>query len=312
MSRFIVAGITQIETIVKVASIPIDDTPIVSRPNSIFTAPGGDAFNESLALKWLGNDVVFMSVVGKEQNISVFNPAGREVTLNTEYILPILMDTPTEVILYDKDRNQQIFEDHKDLRQARYDMSLVEPILPTADMVVLSNANFCRPFINAAKAAKKKIAAKIHGYFREKEPFNTDFLENASILYFSDDTLAEAPHLFIRDIASKYDPDIIILGQGSKGVMLYDKEKDIEVHFNTVKTNYVVNTAGAGNALFACFLHYYMAGDGSINAIKNALLFASYKIGYMGTSNGFMSLEQLEQWRRLIWGLNDNVGEGTR
>ena len=46
-------------------------------------------------------------------------------------------------------------------------------------------------------------------------------------------------------------------------------------------------------------------GD-SVNAIKNALLFASYKIGYMGTSNGFMTTSQLEQWRNLIWGIKKN------
>ena len=43
----------------------------------------------------------------------------------------------------------------------------------------------------------------------------------------------------------------------------------------------------------------------SSKAVKNALLFASYKIGYMGTSNGFMTNEQLEQWRNLIWGVKD-------
>ena len=46
-----------------------------------------------------------------------------------------------------------------------------------------------------------------------------------------------------------------------------------------------------------------METSDSVNAIKNALLFASYKIGYMGTSNGFMTIEQLEQWRNLIWGI---------
>ena len=46
--------------------------------------------------------------------------------------------------------------------------------------------------------------------------------------------------------------------------------------------------------------------DNKFNAIKNALLFSSYKIGYMGTSNGFMTTEQLAQWRNLIWGIRDN------
>ena len=305
MSKFIVAGITQIETLVRVSGLPIDDTPLVSRPNSIFTAPGGDAYNESLALTWLGNEVTFMSVVGKDQDLRLLNPPGREVTLSTDYILPVLIDTPTEVILYDKDRNQQIFEDRKDLRDARYDMHLAEPLIPDTDMVVLSNANFCRPFIPLAKEHGKRIAAKIHDFPREKEGYNTDFLENASILYFSDSSIAEEPHVFIRRIADEHNPDIIILGQGAKGVMLYDREKNIEVHYNTVTTNYVVNTAGAGNALFACFLHYYQETGDSIRAIKNALLFASYKIGFMGTSNGFMTQAQLEQWRRLIWGIRD-------
>ncbi|MBQ9437727.1 MAG: carbohydrate kinase family protein, partial [Lachnospiraceae bacterium] len=267
MSKFIVAGITQIETLVRVSALPIDDTPMVSRPNSIFTAPGGDAYNTSLALQWLGNEVYFMSVVGKNQDLRLFNPPDREVTISTDYILPILLDTPTEVMLYDKYRNQQKFEDHKDLRQARYDMLLVEPLMPQAEMLVLSNANFCRPFIHMGKEAGKKIAVKIHGFFREKELYNTDFLENAAILYFSDDTLMEHPHDFIRDIVSSYDPEIIILGQGSQGVTLYDKYREMEVHYNTVTTNYVVNTAGAGNALFACFLHYYLAKKDSVYAI---------------------------------------------
>ena len=84
---------------------------------------------------------------------------------------------------------------------------------------------------------------------------------------------------------------------------MFDKSKNLRAHYNTVKTNEVVNTIGAGNALFACFLHYYMETGDSVNAIKNALLFASYKIGYMGTSNGFMTTDQLDQWRNLIWGI---------
>ena len=80
------------------------------------------------------------------------------------------------------------------------------------------------------------------------------------------------------------------------------RSKNLKVHYKTVKTNEVVNTTGAGNALFACFLHYYQETGDSTLAIKNAMLFASYKIGYMGTSNGFMTVEQLEQWRSLIWG----------
>lgn len=306
MGTFVVAGVTQIETIVKVDEIPINYQPLTSKVDSIYTAVGGDAYNESLALKWLGDEVYFMSIVGRNQDLSIINPTDRKITISTEYIIPQMKETPTEVVLYDSNRKQQIFEDIKDLRDNVYDMSMFAPIADQSDMVVLANANFCRPFAQAAKNHNKKIAVNIRNFNREKEKYNVDFLEAANILYFSDDTLSEDPYDFIKGMSAKYGTEIIILGQGSEGVIIYDKIKDMIAHYKTVKTNEVVNTVGAGNALFACFLHYYQETGDAVNAIKNALLFASYKIGYMGTSNGFMTVEQMEQWRSLIWGIQKN------
>ena len=303
MGKFLVAGVTQIETIVRVDRIPVSFSPLTSANDSIFTAVGGDAYNESLALKWLGDDVTFMSIVGRNQDLSIINPPDRKITLSTEYIIPQMKETPTEVVLYDKMRKQQKFEDIKDLRENAYDMSMVTPIAEACDMMVLANANFCRPFAKKAAELGKPIAVNIRSYNPEKEKYNTDFLEPAKVLYFSDDTLTEDPYAFIDRIASTYGTEVIILGQGSEGLILFDKSQNLRVHYKTVKTNEVVNTIGAGNALFACFLHYYMENGDSVNAIKNALLFASYKIGYMGTSNGFMTTDQLDQWRNLIWGI---------
>ncbi len=303
MSRFLVAGVTQIETIVRVDKIPVNYAPITSVNDSIFTEVGGDAYNESLALKWLGDEVTFMSVVGRNQDLGIINPPDRKITLSTEYIVPQMNETPTEVVLYDKERKQQIFEDLKDLRDVVYDMSMVTPIVNSCDMMVLANANFCRPFAKVASEYGKPVAVNIRNYDPEKEIYNKDFLNPSKILYFSDDTLAEDPYEFIDRMAQTYGTEIIILGQGSEGLILFDRSKNLRVHYKTVKTNEVVNTIGAGNALFACFLHYYMETGDSVNAIKNALLFASYKIGYMGTSNGFMTTDQLAQWRNLIWGI---------
>ena len=309
MSKFLVAGVTQIETIVRVDHIPVDYAPLTSVQDSIFTAMGGDAYNESLALKWLGDEVCFMSIVGRNQDLSLINPPDRKITLSTEYIIPQMKETPTEVVLYDKMRKQQIFEDLKDLRDNVYDMSMVAPIAESCDMLVLANANFCRPFARVAAEHKKPMAVNIRSYAQEKEKYNTDFLSHAKVLYFSDDTLTEDPYEFIDRISGTYGTEIIILGQGSEGLILFDRTQDLRVHYKTVKTNEVVNTIGAGNALFACFLHYYMETGDSVNAIKNALLFASYKIGYMGTSNGFMTTDQLDQWRNLIWGIKKSVFE---
>ncbi len=310
MFNYIVAGITQLETIIKVRHIPIEYEPNTSSHDAIHTSAGGDAFNISLALKWLGDEVKFMTVVGEKQDLSIFNPQDREVTLDIDYVMPVMHESPIEVLFYDERRKQQGFEDLKDIRDAEYNMNLVEPIADDADIFVLSNANFCRPFIDMAKRHNKKLAVKIHSFRRDKEKYNTDFLENANILYFSDNSIQEEPFSFVQDIAERYNPDIIILGQGDQGVILYDRYREIKVHYDPVKSVKIVNMAGSDNAFFACFLHYFMKTEDPKMAVHKALLFSSHKIGYMGTSNGFMTEEQLDHWDELVWNPRGNSAFG--
>ncbi|MCR5053847.1 MAG: carbohydrate kinase family protein [Lachnospiraceae bacterium] len=310
MGKFIIAGITQLETIVKVDKIPITYQLFTGGYDTIFTSVGGDAYNGSLALKWLGDDVKFMTVVGRDQSLGILNPPDRNVTLDTKYVLPIMHETPMEVLFFDQDRHQQLFEDLKDIRNVGYDMSLVEPAIKDCDMLVLSNANFCRPFIEMAAENNVKIALNIHAFRRDKEKYNVDFLENADIVFIRDDALDEDPYEFVQEMADKYNIETILLGQGLNGVLHHDNKKKSTAQYKPIRTGKVLSTAGAGNALFACYLHYYLKGGDSANAVHKALLFMSNKIGYMGSSNGFMTEEELERWEHLIWdfqGTNQNV-----
>lgn len=301
MGKFLVAGIVQRETIVKVDKIPIEYAGVTEQSNTIFMSTGGDAYNESLALTWLGNSVDFMTMVGEGESMELINPPDCEVKLVTDYVLPVLHHTPTSVVFYDSNRKQQIFEDVKDIRQVAYDESLFEERAARSEMLVLSNANFCRPLLQIGKELRKPIAVNLKEYQEDKLDYNEEFLKAADILYVSDDHLIDEPYEFVKMLAAKYRPEIIILGQGAAGLILYDKHKNIIAHYNTVKTHEIVNTVGAGNALFSCFLHFYNKTHDSVYAVKNAMLFASYKIGFMGTSNGFMTEEEIGHWRNLIW-----------
>lgn len=301
MGKFLVAGILQNETIVNVDTIPIPFKPVTDTFQSIHTSLGGDSYNEALALKSLGDFVDYFSMIGKEASAAVLSSPENEITLYTDYILPKLSATPAAVIFYDKQKNTQIFEDIKDMRDTPYDLPLFVKQLPTADMVVLANANFCRPLLRASIDAGKKIAVKIRCFRKENEQYNEDFLSNAHILYMGDDNLDEDPYDFVKYIVGKYNPEIVILGLGAKGVLIYSRYADSYAHYNSIKTNEVVNTLGAGNALFSCFLHYYNQTHDAAYSIKNALIFASYKIGFEGTSNGFMTERQIEDWRPLFW-----------
>ena len=302
MSKFMVAGFVQFETIVKVDKLPLPYKQFESIPETINTDIGGAGFNQAMALRWLGNEVDFMSMVARnlsKRQIDAYLKRN-EVDLSTDYVLPMLDGMPTSVILY-YNGEKQTFEDVKDIRHVEYDFELLESHIQDKDMVVMSNCNFCRPIIGLAQKYNKPIALNVRSMRADKIAPKEDFMKAADILYISDDDIECNPYDIVNDCREKYDPQILIMGLGNKGVILYTKEDNSVLEYKPVKTNEIVNTVGAGNALFSAFIHYYVKTKNAKESIKNALLFASYKIGFVGTSNGFMTEQQIEQWKRLIW-----------
>ncbi len=303
MSKFLVAGFVQFETIVKVDDLPLPYKEFESIPETINTDIGGAGFNEAMALRWLGDEVDFMSMVAKNMSRTQIHAylEKNEVNLSTDYVLQKLDGMPTAVVLYKSSGKKQVFEDVKDIRTVEYDFNLFERQIQDKDMVLMSNCNFCRPLLALAKKYRKPIALNVRSMRAEKIANKADFLAAADIVYISDDDLEGDPYDCINECRKKYDPEIIIMGMGSQGVILYMREDNSVIEYKPVKTYEVVNTVGAGNAIFSAFLHYYVKTKDARDAIKNALLFVSYKISFVGTSNGFMTEEQIEQWRKLIW-----------
>lgn len=303
MSKFMVAGFVQFETIVKVDELPLPYKEFESIPETINTGIGGAGFNEAMALRWLGDEVDFMSMVAKTMSRTQIQAylVKNEVNLSMDYVLQKLDGMPTAVVLYKSSGKKQSFEDVKDIRTVEYDVKLFESQIQDKDMVIISNCNFCRPVLALAKKYNKPLALNVRSMRAEKIANKEDFLAAANIVYISDDDLDSDPYDCINECKKKYDPEIIIMGLGSKGVILYMRKDNSVIEYKPVKTYDVVNTIGAGNALFSAFLHYYVKTGDARDAIKNALLFASYKINFVGTSNGFMTEEQIAQWRKLIW-----------
>ena len=81
---------------------------------------------------------------------------------------------------------------------------------------------------------------------------------------------------------------------GAKGALMYIKEEDKFYELPAVSVGKVVNTVGAGDALFSGFLHYYVKGETPVEALQKAQIFASYKIGFDGGANGFADERMIE------------------
>ena len=295
MGKFLTAGIIQRETIVKVPQLPIQYSRVTRCYDTIFGGIGGDAYNVANALKWLGDDVTLVSNIG-ERDSHLFQTKH----LDPRYVFASLEQTPSAVIFYDSERKLQTFEDINDMEEVPYDMARFAEALADADLVILSNTKFCEPFLAPVKESGKKLVVNFNGLDRENE-LDQKFLTVADIIYVSDDEIKSDPYEAMRIMSEEYSMECGILGMGKAGLLMYTRADNMVVPYPAVHIKEVVNTVGAGNALLSCFLHYYHKNGNYHEAIKYALMFAAYKIGYVGTSKGFMTEDEMKLWYDLIW-----------
>ena len=119
-------------------------------------------------------------------------------------------------------------------------------------------------------------------------------MKYADILFLSDEDITVSPREFITALKNEYDSEIIVMGMGDEGAILYERKTDKIAYRKAAGLGGVLNTVGAGDALFAAFLHYY-GKYGAVDALDRAQVFAALKIQHDGGSIGFSSEEQVER-----------------
>ena len=89
------------------------------------------------------------------------------------------------------------------------------------------------------------------------DSYNKRFLQNADIIFLSDEKIQGNHEDLLLALRREYQNKIIVLGQGKKGAMILDSDLKKVFSIESVYTRPVVNTVGAGDALFSAFVHYY-------------------------------------------------------
>lgn len=287
----LVSGLVNIETTVKVKGFPIEYFPIDYPFFGIKSSVSGVGRNVSKGLLALGETVRLVSLIGQDAGGSRIQQTLQEDGLALSDLKAQLKETPESLILYDPSGRRAIYSDLKDVQDQVYEGA--EQALEGCQLAVLCNINFSRGFINLAKQKGIPIATDVHVLSDLEDAYNQDFLEAADLLFLSDEKLPCAPEDFIGQIKDKFPAKLIVLGQGSKGAMMYVREEDKLYHLEAVTTRPVINTVGAGDALFSGFVHYYIKGLTPLEALKRAQIFASYKIGESGGAQGFPNETQV-------------------
>jgi len=173
-----------------------------------------------------------------------------------------MKNTAQSVIVYDREGQRQIHVDLKDIQERVYPDDVFEQAMAGCDLFALCNINFSRPFLRRARQTGKPIATDVHALSRLDDDYNRDFMEAASILFMSDELLPLPPEAWAREIWKRYAPDVLVIGLGAQGALLCVKRDNFVERIPVVKTRPVVNTIGAGDALFSAFVHGYLqSGD---------------------------------------------------
>ena len=292
MKKILVSGLINTETTVKIKQFPLEYYPIDYPFFGVNTRVSGVAYNIAKALSTLGDDVVFTTMTGNDFGSHYIDFALKEAGVSTEGIKKKLQATPSSAVLYDETGRRQIHCDLKDIQESSY--GFTSDLYANCDIIVACNINFNRELLKIAKDSNKLIATDVHVLTDINDEYNQDFMSSANILFLSDEGIDGNYKDFILSIEEKFGNDIIVLGMGSKGALMYVKEDNKFYELSAHKTDKIVNTVGAGDSLFSAFIHFYAKGLTPVESLKRAQAFASYKIGFDGASEGFATEEIIE------------------
>lgn len=303
MSNILVSGLINIETTLRIADFPLAYNPVNFPFFGINSSVSGVGYNIAKALTILGDQVNFLSLIGSRDYAAELVRASLMRDHITERtILSQGEQTAQSIIIYDSQGKRQIHVDLKDIQDQVYPQPLFQEVLHSSDLVVLCNINFSRAMLAPARESGRLIATDVHDIGSLDDSYNQDFLRAANILFMSHESLPMPPEAWAQAVMQRFNNDMVVIGLGSEGCLLAVRQDGFIGRFPAVYTRPVINTIGAGDALFSAFLHEYAAHSDPYRAIRAAVVFASYKIGAVSAADGFLTDSELKHWCCQIYG----------
>ncbi|HEX2619915.1 MAG TPA: carbohydrate kinase family protein [Phototrophicaceae bacterium] len=301
MPSILVAGLINIETTLAVEQFPVVYEPVRYPFFGVNTSVSGVGYNIVKALNTLGNEVRFLSLIGDDSAGQLVRQDLASLQIDDQQILSQLEHTPQSVILYDSSGNRAIYTDLKDIQDQSYPQAVFKTTLSQCSLAVLCNINFTRPMLTQARQAGITVATDVHAISSIDDSYNADYMRNADILFQSHERLPCSSEDWVRQLWQVYGTSIAVVGLGSEGALLAVRDHNFIERIPAVFTRPIVNTIGAGDALFSAFIHTYLHTNNPYTAIQKAMIFASYKIGVRGAADGFLTARDLDDWHiRLV------------
>lgn len=291
-ARILISGLLNVETSVPVEGFPVPYVPVTYPDGTLRTAASGVALNLACALAALGDAPSVLAPVADDAPSALVRRALADAAIPPDGLVPLLPETPLSVVLHAPDGARRIYCDLKAAQSVAFPPDVARAAFaPPArpDLAILCNINYSRPLLPLARAAGVPVATDLHVISDPDDAYDADFVRAADILFLSHEGLPCAPADFIRALASRGPAHTIVVTEGAAGATLWERAADRTTHLPATPTRPVANTVGAGDATLAAYVHHRLRGDAPAEALRKAMLFASWKIGESGGARGFPS-----------------------
>lgn len=277
MARIVVVGVASLYVAAGVSEFPVEYAPGLM-PDWMRAGVAGSGAHIAKVLSALGDDVRLCTLAGTD-------PAGLAIRadLRASGLLgPGVVDAGTTslgVVLIAPDGSRMGFPYLAAVNAVGYPAQTFHRFAEGADLAVLTNARFARPLIQWAEHASVRIATDVHLIAAVDDPYNRPWLEAADIIFCSHERLPCPPEQWVARVFDRYPGCAVVgIGRGANGAMLGLRDGTL-VRASAVAPRGVVNTAGAGDALFASFLHGWLVTGNPVDALRQAVLHAGWKVG---------------------------------
>lgn len=278
MARIVVAGVASLYLSAGVG----EDFPLEYEPSGMpawmRAGVAGSAAHIAKVLSALGDEVRLCTLIGTD-------PAGLAIRadLSANGLLgPGVVDaggTSLGVVLVAPDGSRMGFPYLAAVNAVGYPAETFHRLAEGADLAVLTNARFVRPLIGWAKEASVPIAVDVHLISDLTDTHDRPWMEAADIVFCSGERLPCPPEEWMPQVFAQYPGcEVVGVGQGAGGAVLGLRDGTL-VRVAAVAPRGVVSTAGAGDALFASFLHGWLATGNPTDALRAAVLHAGWKVG---------------------------------
>jgi sugar/nucleoside kinase (ribokinase family) len=276
-NKIVVAGVTSLYMSMGVEQFPVQ-LAHRARPTWMRCGVTGAAGHIAQILQRLGDDVQLCTIAGRDA-------AGRAIRADLQdrgLLGRGVVEGPASslgVVLVAPDGSRTGYPYLAAVNTAEFPAEVFCEYAQGADLAVMTNARFVQPLIEHATKFDLPIAVDVHLISDVDDEYNRPWLEAADIVFCSHERLPCPPEEWVARIFKRYPGcEMAGIGLGPDGCLLGLRDGTL-IAAPAIVSRGVVNTSGAGDALFASFLHGWLATGNPVGALESAAMYAGWKIG---------------------------------